>query len=290
MQPDNAETLSTSKSRFARKMMRIDSEPRKLSGLFGELWEYRNLLYVFVWRDVKLRYKEMAAGVAWAILQPLLMMIVFSVFFGLVMRVPTGDIPYPLFVYSGLVLWQLLSRALMQASTSIKNNSLLILGIYFPRVILPLSILLSELVDFTFTLLVLIPLMLYYGIFPSSTVLMLPVFVLFALLASLAIGLWFSALDSKYRDVQQLLPVLLQAWFFMTPVIYPISLIPEGWRSLYALNPMVGAVEGLRWSLLPGLPPPDPLILAFSGVGLILVLVGGLVAFNRLEGTMADTI
>lgn len=290
MQQDNSETLSTSKSRFASKMVRIGPEPKKWYGLFGELWEYRNLLYVFVWRDVKLRYKQMAAGVLWAILQPLLMMIVFSAFLGFVMRVSTGDIPYPLFVYSGLILWQLFSRALMQTSTSIKSNGSLILGIYFPRVILPLSVLLSELVDFSFTLLVLIPLMFYYGIFPSLTIFMLPVFVLFTLLSSLSIGLWFSALDAKYRDVQQLLPVLVQAWFFMTPVFYPISLIPEDLRSLYALNPMVGAVEGLRWSLLPGLPAPDPLIFAFSGVGLIFVLVGGLMVFNRLEGTMADTI
>ncbi len=238
--------------------------------------------------DVTLRYKQTAAGVAWVVLQPLLMMIVFSVFLGFFIRVPTGGIPYPLFVYSGLLIWQLFAKSLTLAAESIKENEPIISRVYFPRIILPLSVMFGGVMDLLVAVIVLLPLMAFYGIFPSWPVFVAPVFVGLAVLAAFAVGLWLSILGALYRDIRLVLPVLLQAWMFMTPVVYPTSLVPERWQALYSLNPMVGAVEGLRWSLIDGAPQPNLTVMGISTVVLVFLLVGGVYYFRRTEGNLVD--
>lgn len=273
-----------------RPTIRIDPSLPSLPALLGELWRYRALLRTFVWRDLTLRYKETAVGAAWAVLQPLLLMIVFSVFLGYLVRVPSDGVAYPVFVYTGLLLWQLFAKAVMQASLTLKDNESIIGRVYFPRLILPLAVIAGATVDFLIALLVLLPLMAYFGIVPGWAVLTMPLFVAMALLSALAVGLWLCALDARYRDLRQVLPVLLQLWLFLTPVIYPISLVPEAWRLLYALNPLVGAVEGLRWALLATPAPPAAAVLAVSTLATLAVLLGGLVYFRRVEPTIVDDI
>ena len=272
----------------SRRPTLITPQPIGIFRLLQEVWEYRELLYTFAWRDVTLRYKQTAAGVAWVVLQPLLMMIVFSVFLGFFVRVPTGGIPYPLFVYSGLLIWQLFAKSLTLATESIKENEPIISRVYFPRIILPLSVMVGGVMDFLVAVIVLLPLMAFYGIFPSWPVFVAPVFVGLAVLAAFAVGLWLSILGALYRDIRLVLPVLLQAWMFMTPVVYPTSLVPERWQALYSLNPMVGAVEGLRWSLIDGAPQPNLAVMGISTVVLVLLLVGGIYYFRRTEGNLVD--
>ncbi len=277
-----------SKGRSPRVPTIISPKPLSIFGTVREVWEYRELLYTFAWRDVTLRYKQTAAGVAWVVLQPLLMMIVFSVFLGFFVRVPTGGIPYPLFVYSGLLIWQLFAKSLTLATESIKENEPIISRVYFPRIILPLSVMFGGVMDFLVAVIVLLPLMAFYAIFPSWPVFVAPVFVGLAVLAAFAVGLWLSILGALYRDIRLVLPVLLQAWMFMTPVVYPTSLVPERWQALYSLNPMVGAVEGLRWSLIDGAPQPNLAVMGVSTVVLVLLLVGGIYYFRRTEGNLVD--
>lgn len=277
-----------SKGRSPRVPTIISPKPLSIFGTVREVWEYRELLYTFAWRDVTLRYKQTAAGVAWVVLQPLLMMIVFSVFLGFFIRVPTGGIPYPLFVYSGLLIWQLFAKSLTLATESIKENEPIISRVYFPRIILPLSVMFGGVMDLLVAVIVLLPLMAFYGIFPSWPVFVAPVFVGLAVLAAFAVGLWLSILGALYRDIRLVLPVLLQAWMFMTPVVYPTSLVPERWQALYSLNPMVGAVEGLRWSLIDGAPQPNLAVMGISTVVLVLLLVGGIYYFRRTEGNLVD--
>lgn len=277
-----------SKGRSPRVPTIISPKPLSIFGTVREVWEYRELLYTFAWRDVTLRYKQTAAGVAWVVLQPLLMMIVFSVFLGFFIRVPTGGIPYPLFVYSGLLIWQLFAKSLTLAAESIKENEPIISRVYFPRIILPLSVMFGGVMDLLVAVIVLLPLMAFYGIFPSWPVFVAPVFVGLAVLAAFAVGLWLSILGALYRDIRLVLPVLLQAWMFMTPVVYPTSLVPERWQALYSLNPMVGAVEGLRWSLIDGAPQPNLAVMGVSTVVLVLLLVGGIYYFRRTEGNLVD--
>ena len=277
-----------SKGRSPRVPTIISPKPLSIFGTVREVWEYRELLYTFAWRDVTLRYKQTAAGVAWVVLQPLLMMIVFSVFLGFFIRVPTGGIPYPLFVYSGLLIWQLFAKSLTLATESIKENEPIISRVYFPRIILPLSVMFGGVMDFLVAVIVLLPLMAFYAIFPSWPVFVAPVFVGLAVLAAFAVGLWLSVLGALYRDIRLVLPVLVQAWMFMTPVVYPTSLVPERWQALYSLNPMVGVVEGLRWSLIDGAPQPDLAVMGISTVVLVLLLVGGIYYFRRTEGNLVD--
>ncbi len=277
-----------SKGRSPRVPTIISPKPLSIFGTVREVWEYRELLYTFAWRDVTLRYKQTAAGVAWVVLQPLLMMIVFSVFLGFFVRVPSGGIPYPLFVYSGLLIWQLFAKSLTLATESIKENEPIISRVYFPRIILPLSVMFGGVMDFLVAVIVLLPLMAFYGIFPSWPVFVAPVFVGLAVLAAFAVGLWLSILGALYRDIRLVLPVLLQAWMFMTPVVYPTSLVPERWQAMYSLNPMVGAVEGLRWSLIDGARQPNLTVMGISTVVLVLLLVGGIYYFRRTEGNLVD--
>lgn len=253
----------------------------------GDLWEYRELLYFLVWRDIKVRYKQTALGAAWAVLQPVLTMLVFSVFFGRLAKVPSDGIPYPVFAYTALLPWQLFAYALTESSNSIVGSQNLIKKVYFPRLVVPISSVMAGLVDFTISFVVLLCLMWYYRITPTAAIALLPLFVLFALAAALSVGLWLSALNVQYRDVRYTIPFLTQFWMFATPVAYSSSLVPERWRPLLGLNPMAGVVDGFRWALLGKTEHPGPLVLV-SVAAVALLLAGGLVYFRRMETTFAD--
>ena len=255
----------------------------------AELWEHRELLYFLTWRDIKVRYKQTVLGVAWAVIQPLGMMLVFTIFFGHLVGVPSDGLPYPIFAYTALLPWQLFSRALTDASTSLVVNERLITKVYFPRLLIPLSAVLASLVDFAIAFVLLLGMMVFYGIVPTGSVLMLPLFVLLALMTALGIGFWLSALNAQYRDVRYTLPFLTQFWLFATPVVYPASLVPEQWRLLYGLNPMTGVVEGFRWALLGGTGAPDTM-LAVSATVVLGVFIGGLYYFNRVGETLANVV
>lgn len=254
-----------------------------------ELWEYHELLYFLVWRDIKVRYKQTALGILWAIIQPFMTMVVFTIFFGKLAKIPTDGIPGPIFYFTALLPWQLFANALTNSSNSLVNNSSLITRVYFPRLIIPLSSTLAGVVDFLIAFVVLIAMMLYYGIAPSATVLLLPVFIIMAIVTSLATSLWFSALNVRYRDVRFTIPFLTQIWLFITPIVYPSSLVPEKFRILYALNPMTGIVEGFRWAVLGKSGGSGSLILVSSLI-VILMLVGGLIYFRQSEKTFADIV
>jgi homopolymeric O-antigen transport system permease protein len=256
---------------------------------FKSLWEYRELLYFLVWRDVKVRYKQTALGIIWAVLQPVMATLVFSIFFGRLARVPSDGIPYPLFALVGLVPWQFFANALTQSSNSLVASQHLITKVYFPRLVIPLGTIIASLVDFFFAFLVLIVMMFHYGIKPGLSIFMLPVYVLLAVLTALAAGLWLSALNVQFRDVKHTVPILAQFWMFTTPVVYPSSLIPPKWRLLYGLNPMVGVVEGFRHALLGRPMTSGPMIWVSTGAVLVLLL-GGLLYFRKMESTFADIV
>jgi lipopolysaccharide transport system permease protein len=254
-----------------------------------ELWAYRELLYFFVWRDLKVRYKQTALGAAWAIIQPVMTMIVFSIFFGRLAGVPSDGIPYPIFAYVALVPWTFFANALTQGSNSLVQQERIITKVYFPRILIPLSAVLSGLVDLGIAFIVLVILLLAYGIVPSVAIVTLPVFVLLALLTALAVSLWLSALNVEYRDVRYVVPFLVQFWLFTTPIAYPSSIVPEQWRALYGLNPMAGVVEGFRWALVGGVEPPGLLLVA-SVAAVCALLASGLYYFRRVERTFADIV
>jgi lipopolysaccharide transport system permease protein len=254
----------------------------------SELWHYRELLYFFVWRDVKIRYKQTALGFAWAIIQPLFMMVIFTLFFGGLAKVPSDGIPYPLFSFAALIPWTLFAEGLTRSTTSMVSNANILTKVYFPRLIMPVSGILSPLVDFVIAFVILIIMMAYYGYVPTIAILLLPAFILLAILTSLAVGLWLSALNVKYRDFQYTIPFLIQLWLFASPVVYSSSLIPEQFRLLYGLNPMAGVIEGFRWALL-GTNPPEVMILVSIGV-VVLLLIGGLFYFKKMEQYFADVV
>jgi lipopolysaccharide transport system permease protein len=254
-----------------------------------ELWAYRELLGFFVWRDVKIRYKQTAIGVAWALLQPFLTMLLFSLIFGRLAKLPTNGLPYPVFYYSALLPWSYFAAGLQNATNVMVEQQRLITKIYFPRLVLPLSAVLSGLIDFAVAFAMLIALIAYYHIVPGSAVLFLPGFLLLAILTALGFGLWLSALNAKYRDVRYVVPFLVQFWMFISPVAYSSSLVPERWRWIYGLNPMAGVIEGFRWALTGQAVAPSPLFAA-SGGGVLLVLLGGLLYFRGIEGTVADIV
>lgn len=252
-----------------------------------EVWEYRELLYFLVWRDVKVRYKQTTLGLAWAIIQPLFLMLVFSLFFGRLGGMPSDGVPYPVFVYCALVPWQLFAHALSESSNSLIVNQHLITQVYFARLVVPVSAVLGGFVDFAVSFVVLIFILIYYGIVPGLAVVTLPFFMLLAVMTALGVGLWLSALNVKYRDVRHTLGFLTQVWFFVTPITYPSSIVPEAWRSLYGLNPMAGVVEGFRWALLSKAEPPVALLVV-SSLAVLGLLIGGLYYFRRTEQTFAD--
>jgi homopolymeric O-antigen transport system permease protein len=255
-----------------------------------ELWEYRELLYFLVWRDVKVRYKQTVLGVAWAILQPFLTMVVFTIFLGHLVRVPSDGLPYPIFAYAALLPWQLFAHTITECGNSVVANQQLITKVYFPRLVIPIAAVLAGLVDFAVAFVVLIGMLLYYGIGVTAAVITLPLFLLLAVAAALGVGLWLAALNVQYRDVRYTLPFLTQLWLLATPVAYPTSLVPEAWRALYALNPMVGVIEGFRWALLGAGRSVSSVPLAVSLLATALLLAGGLAYFRRMEHTFADLI
>ncbi len=254
-----------------------------------EVWAYRELLYFLVWRDIKVRYKQTALGAAWAIIQPFFSMVVFSLFFGKLAKMPSDGIPYPIFAYAALVPWTFFANGLSQSANSLVDSANLIRKVYFPRLTIPIANVLSGLVDFALAFVVLVGMMLWYGIFPTGRIVWLPLFLLLALVTALAVGLWLSVLNVEYRDVKYTIPFLTQFWMFATPIVYPSSLLPEPWRTLYGINPMVGVVEGFRWALLDTKTAPGPMI-AVSAVAALVLLVGGAYYFRRMEKTFADVV
>jgi lipopolysaccharide transport system permease protein len=284
--PPESETAPL-RTEEAFPVLRIEPSRGWVALRVKELWEYRELLYFLVWRDIKVRYKQTALGAAWAVLQPVLTMLVFTVFFGRLAKVPSDGIPYPVFVYAALLPWQLFAFALTESANSLVGNQNLIKKVYFPRLVVPLASVLAGLVDFGIAFLVLLALMLYYGIVPTFAIAVLPLFLLLAVATALSVGLWLSALNVQFRDVRYTIPFLTQFWMFATPVAYPSSLVPERWRAWYGLNPMAGVVEGFRWALLGKSGSPGPLLWV-SGLVVVLLLIGGLAYFRRVEATFAD--
>jgi lipopolysaccharide transport system permease protein len=255
-----------------------------------ELWEYREILYFLVWRDVKVRYKQTVLGVAWAVIQPVFMMVVFSLFFGQLAKIATHGLPYPLFVYCGLLPWQLFAHGLGEASNSLVANERLLTKVFFPRLVVPLASVVSALIDFLIAFGVLVGLMVYYGAaWPGARIVALPLFMALGLATAFGAGLWLSALNVQYRDVRYTLTFLIQLWFFATPVAYASTVVPAAWRPLYGLNPMTAVVEGFRWALLPGVPAPGPGL--WISVGMVAALVvGGLYYFAKMEQWFADLV
>ena len=254
-----------------------------------ELWAYHELLYFLVWRDIKVRYKQTALGAAWAIIQPFCTMVVFSLFFGRLARVPSDGVPYPIFSYAALVPWTFFATGLSQASNSLVGSSNLVKKVYFPRLTIPISTVLSGVIDFVLAFVVLLGMMIYYGIYPTSNIVWLPALLLLALVTSLGVGLWLAALNVQFRDVKYIVPFLTQFWMFATPIAYPSTLLSEPWRTLYGINPMVGVVEGFRWALLGTDTRPGPIIAA-SAAAALLLLVSGAYYFRRMEKSFADLV
>ena len=254
-----------------------------------ELWDYRELFYFMTWRDVKVRYKQTALGAAWAVLQPFLTMVAFSLFFGSLAGISSGDVPYPVFAYAALVPWTFFATAVALAGNSLVEQERILTKVYFPRLIVPTAAVLACLVDFAIAFVVLLGMMLVYGIVPSLAILTLPFFVVLAASTALAIGLWLSALNVLYRDVRYVIPFLVQLGLFVSPVAYPSSLVPEPWEAVYGLNPMAGVIEGFRWALLGESQAPG-LMLAVSVLVVAALLAGGLLYFRRMERSFADVV
>jgi lipopolysaccharide transport system permease protein len=254
-----------------------------------ELWAYRELLYFFVWRDIKVRYKQTAIGAAWAVLQPVLAMLVFSLFFGVLAKIPSQGLPYPVFYYCALLPWLYFSTSMQAATNIVVDQQRVITKVYFPRVVLPIASVLSGLLDFAISFVVFLGMMLYYRMIPTIAVIWLPAFLLLAVLTALGVGLWLSALNAMYRDVRYVVPFLVQFWMFASPVAYPSSLVPVKWRWLYGLNPMAGVIEGFRWALT-GHGHPPSVLLAASSLAVILLVLSGLVYYHAMEGTIADVV
>jgi lipopolysaccharide transport system permease protein len=254
-----------------------------------KLWDYRELLYFLAWRDIKVRYKQTILGAAWAIIQPFLTMVVFSLFFGKLAKIPSDNVPYPIFAYAALVPWTFFANGINQSSNSLVNSANLIKKIYFPRLIIPISAVISGTLDFILAFIVLIGMMLYFGVLPTWNIVWLPLLSLLAFITSLGVGVWLSAMNVEFRDVRYIVPFLIQFWLFASPVAYPSSLLSEPWRTIYGINPMVGVVEGFRWALLGTDVSPGPIIFVSSFTA-ILLLICGLFYFRKMEKNFADVI
>ena len=253
-----------------------------------ELWQRRELLYFFIWRDIKVRYKQTVIGIAWVVLQPLFAMLIFTLFFGRLAKLPSDGLPYPIFTFTALVPWLFFANGLNKCSDSLVNSVQLVKKVYFPRLIIPLSAVLSGLVDLGFTLLVLLFMLPLFGVFPGPELILMPFLILLACITCLGVGLWLSALNAMYRDVRYIVPFLIQIWLFASPVVYPSSLLQEPWRSLYGINPMAGVIEGFRWLMLGSKVNIPGNILLISTVISVIVLVTGLIFFARVEKKVAD--
>jgi lipopolysaccharide transport system permease protein len=267
-------------------VVRIQASHGWVSLKFREIWEHRELIYFLAWRDVTIRYKQTIFGATWAIIQPFLTMVAFSLFFGQLAKIPSDGIPYPIFSYTALLPWNYFATALSKSSNSLVGSANLISKVYFPRLLLPIASVLPALLDFAIAFVVLLGMMVYYGIKPTPAILLLPVLLLVSVMCALGTGLWLSALNVEYRDVGYVVPFLTQLWMVATPVAYPSSLLEEPWRTLYGLNPMVGVIEGFRWALL-GTHPPEVLLVLSASVSLLL-LVSGAFYYRRAERTFAD--
>jgi len=267
----------------------IESDQRRLFPNLRELWAHRELLLFLVWRDIKVRYKQTVLGAAWAVLQPLLTMFVFALLFGRVAKLPSDNIPYPLYVYTALLPWQLFAFAMTESSNSLVANQHLIRKVYFPRLIIPLSAVLVGLVDFMISMVVLMGMMVYYGVRPAGTSFLVIPFLILAVMTALGIGFWLSALNIKYRDFKYVIPFLAQLWMFATPVVYSSKIVPPEWRTLYGLNPMAGVVDGFRWAIL-GSAAGSTTIILISTVAVVCVLISGIAYFKHMERTFADMV
>lgn len=254
-----------------------------------ELWEYRELLFFFAWRDIKVRYRQTVLGVLWAIIQPFLTMVIFNLFFGRLANIPSDGVPYPVFSFAALVPWTFFANALTQASNSLVLSGNMLKKIYFPRLTLPIATVFAGVIDFALAFVVLLGIMLYYGLVPTANIIWLPLFALLALVTSIGVSLWLSAMNVQFRDVRYTIPFLTQAWLFVTPIAYPSSLLPEPLRIVYGLNPMAGVVEGFRWALLGTDTAPGPMMIVSSVVALLL-LVSGAFYFRRMEQSFADVV
>ncbi len=254
-----------------------------------ELWLYRELIYFLTWRDLKVRYKQTVLGAGWAILQPVLSMIVFSIFFGSLLNVPSEGVPYPIFSYAALLPWGVFAKALNDTGRSLVSNRAMLTKIYFPRMVIPLASVFSSLADFLIAFIVMLGLMFYYRIAPTSNIWTLPLFLLLAVITALGVGLWLSAMNVLYRDIGYMIPYITQLWFYLTPIVYSSGEVPEEWRFFYALNPMVGVVEGFRWALLGTADAPDPMIAVSATISLV-IFISGMFYFRRMERTFADMV
>lgn len=266
-------------------------QPR--TGLFqldlAQVWRYREMLYFLVWRDVILRFKQTVVGAAWVILQPIITMLIFTLIFSRVAKIPSDGIPYPVFAFTALLPWTYFSQALARSSGSVVNNSNLVTKIYFPRLLIPLAASIAPAVDLVFSFLVLLALLAWFRIALTWTILAIPLYLGLAVMTALSIGLWFSALNVRYRDVGNIIPFLIQVWMYASPVVYPVRMVPEKWRVLYSLNPMVGVIEGFRWAVF-GKQSPDFMMTAMSATVVLVLMFGGIVYFKRVERTFADVI
>lgn len=287
IQVEARETTLNSSARVSS--IRIEPSRGWGSLKLSEIWAHRDLLYFLVWRDIKVRYKQTLLGAAWAIIQPVVTMLIFTVIFGGLARIPSDGLPYPIFSLAALLPWNYFSSSLGRVTSSVVGEAHLISKIYFPRLIIPLSGVVSNIVDFGFAFLLLLAMLVWFGMTPTWKVLVLPVFLLLAAATALGVGLWLSALNARYRDIGHVIPFAVQCWLYASPVVYPMSLVPEKWRLLYSLNPMVGVIEGFRWGLL-GARSPDVGPMAISTVVIVAVLVGGIVFFKRMERTFADVV
>jgi lipopolysaccharide transport system permease protein len=268
---------------------RIQSSRGWISLGLKDLWQYRELLLFLAWRDIKVRYKQTALGAAWAVIQPLFTMLVFTLFFGRLAKVPSDGIPYPLFTYTALLPWQLFAYALTESSNSVVANERLITKVYFPRLVVPLSSILAGLLDFVIAFILVIGMMIWYGVRPTWAILTLPFFVILAITTAFGVGLWLSALNVQYRDVRYTLTFIVQFWLIASPVAYSSTLVPARWRVFYGLNPMAGVIEGFRWALLGKAQAPGAMLWVSVAV-VVVVLVGGLYYYRRMEKTFADVV
>jgi len=268
-------------------LIKASDNPFKLN--IAEVWEYRELLSMFVWRDVAVRYKQSLIGIGWAVIQPVTTMVIFSIIFGYLAKLPSEGIPYPIYTFCALLPWNYFARSLSDSSDSLVSSANLVTKVYFPRLILPLSKVLAGFIDFTIAFVILLVLMVWYQIAPSYGIFLLPAFMLIAILTAFGIGLWLTALNVKYRDIKFVVPFITQLWMYTSPVAYSTSLIPEKWQWLYGLNPMVGVIEGFRWALL-SKGAPDPVMMSVSTVIVLIILVGGIYYFRKTEQTFSDII
>lgn len=270
-------------------VIRIEPSRGWVSLQLKELFRYQELFYFLIWRDIKVRYKQTVLGAAWAVIQPFFTMVVFSLFFGRLAKIPSDGIPYPIFSFAALVPWTFFANGLDHASNSLVNNANLIKKVYFPRLTIPLAAVLSGIVDFALAFIMLVGMILYFGIIPSINVFWLPLLLFLALITSFGVSLWLSALNVQFRDVRYIIPFLTQFWLFVTPIAYPSSLLPEPWKTIYGINPMVGVVEGFRWALLGANTAPGP-ILIVSSFAALSILISGAYYFRHMEKTFADVV